>query len=64
MRWLTINQAPPVGLCGSASSTRSRCCARADRHVHRRDEGGHPAQGENHNVYYEINRARRTATDA
>lgn len=62
MRWLTINQAPPVGLCGSgildAVAVLRQSGIVTSTGAMKRDHPG--VQGENHNVYYEIVPARRT----
>lgn len=62
MRWLTINQAPPVGLCGSGildavAALRQGGIVTPTGAMKRGVAG---VQGENHNVYYEIVPARRT----
>jgi len=62
LHWLTINHAPPVGLCGSgildAVAMLRAGGVTSEMGAMTRD---HPAvQGENHNLWYEIVPARRT----
>lgn len=62
LRWLTINQAPPVGLCGSGildavAMLRQGEIVSLTGAMKRSHKG---VQGDSHNVWYEIAPARRT----